>query len=163
QLEAALEHLQEIELPGAIFPLALAVNVLLDFVISRMGVKVRLANKILDLTGVRAAIVEELTDAILKNSMLDPNTYWVRDLLAKVVDAFREGRNTVVTTLYDIIWKVAEVTGIEALKIKRVATKQPVEFKLDTETVPTPEAELFPSVTELPTGEALEQLPLTPG
>jgi hypothetical protein len=161
RLEEFMEHLQEMELPGEIFPLELAVNVLLDFVIRKMGAKVRLAKKVLDLTGATDAIVKELTDAVLRNSMLDPNTYWRSKLLPEVDESFRKGRNSLVDALYDIIWKVAEVTDIEELKIERVPPKDVGDFQVQRGA--TPEAELFPSTTILPTGETLEDIPLTPG
>ncbi|MGA9772082.1 MAG: DUF4157 domain-containing protein [Blastocatellia bacterium] len=156
-----LEGLREVELPEEVLPLDLAMSAILDFVVSRMGVKVRLVKKVLDAVGMTDKIVKVVNDELLRRSILDPNNLWRERVIPEIEDGFRTGRNELIRGVYTLFFNVAETTGIKELALSQPDLLPQGQFKL-TKTR-SAEAELSPTTSVLPSQPETADLPLTGG
>lgn len=162
QLEDLLDELQQMELPQEIFPDAVIIGIITDFVLVRLGAKVKFAYKALKAVGLIDKINAAVADK-LKGTPGDPNYYWQTYVLTKVDDEFHELRNSAVESIYGITNNLADETGLSFLSLGPPPLVDKSDFKIQK--APFPESELFRSpqrvvsplrgVEELPEGSGL--------
>jgi hypothetical protein len=164
QLDEVLGHLQEAELPDEIVPLQLVMEWMIDFFLSRLGAKVRIARRLLEHTDVykelRAAVGSALA-VEAKGSALDPNVHWRSLLLDPLDDRFREARNGLIAGIYRRTDDIAGATGIDFFRLPRPAEKARGEFGVQRAAYPM--AELNALHGAVPARGRLAELPATPG
>ena len=159
QLKDLLDTLQEMELPQEVFPNAAVIGIITDFVLLRLGAKVKFAYKALKAIGlidkVNAAIADKL-----KGTPGDPNLYWQKYVLSEVDDKFHELRNDAVESVYGITNQLADETGLSFLSLGPPPLVDESDFRIQKGAFP--ESELYRSprrvvsplrdVEELPEG-----------
>jgi len=164
RLDAMLEHLTEGALPGVIIPLENIFEWLIDFFLSRLGAKVKLAKGLLQHTDVyqrlTGKIASELGDMV-EGSALDPNMYWQKYVLDTIDDQLRGVRNNLVGEIYKRTNVLAENTGITFLGLGKPDIKQKGQFGLKREGDPM--AEPYTVHGAVPKRGRLAELPATPG
>jgi hypothetical protein len=168
QLEARLELLRQAELPGEIVPLESLIVFVLDFFLSRLGAKVRIAKKLLENTDaykqLQGTIAHALADEA-RGTAVDPNKYWREYVLDSVEGQFVEARNQLVDTIYGLTDRVADETGINAFRLARPGKKAVKDFGIQKTGFPQDEIELAKAEThsDLPPRGRLADLPATAG
>lgn len=172
ELGERLELLAQVELPGEIIPLPSLVGYVIDFFLSRLGAKVRIAKSLLENTGPYQALRTKVASAVgdeVRDTPLDPNKYWRENVLDKLEGRFADARNQLVDTLYGLTDQVSKETGVAAFRLDRPAAKAPGEMKLQRTPFPSDEIELAPSNAapnvhaDVPGGGRLAELPSAPG
>lgn len=99
-----VQPLQELELPGEVFPLDLAIQIVLEFVLGKVrNRKFRVVYEALRLTGGLSLISRTIAEKLLAGTDADPNKHWREGVLPKIETPFVEGRNDLVDTIYATI------------------------------------------------------------
>lgn len=167
QLSGLLDTLSEMELPKEVFPLKYIVDVVSEFVLTRLGAKVKFAFKALKAVGVVGAVQTKVAEK-LRGAPGDPNLLWQEHILSKIDDEFHALRNRAVESVYGITNTLADETGLGFLGLGPPPLLDKGAFKIQRAEFPKsevgefPEGELYrppqrrveplPGVQELPTG-----------
>lgn len=167
QLEAKLEVLREAQLPAEVVPLELLSAFILDFFLSRLGAKVRIAKSLLKHTqpyrDLEGAISGALADQV-RGTDVDPNRFWRERVLDSIDEQFVQARNGLIAAVYGITDRVFEETGIAAFKLDRPAARSRADFGVQRVPFPKEELELAPRVEgEVPPYGRLAELPTSAG
>jgi len=169
QLDARLQLLAELQLPGEIVPLESVIAFIIDFFLSRLGAKVRIAKALLENTkpyrDLMGAIAGALADEA-RGTAVDPNVYWRKYVLDKVEDRFAEARNGLVDAIYGMTDRVADETGVAAFRLESPEPKAKEDMGIKRTPFPSEEIELAPAAGELhevPARGRLAELPSAAG
>ncbi|MDB5947703.1 MAG: hypothetical protein JWQ33_2729, partial [Ramlibacter sp.] len=171
QLEQRLQLLAELQLPGEIIPLEAVVAFVIDFFLSRLGAKVRIAKTLLEQTDPYQKLMGEVSGALAdqaRGTAVDPNKYWREYVLDKVEDRFADARNQLVEAIYGLTDRVADETGVGAFRLERPAPKKTSDMEIQRLPFPHEEIELSSADEsrvhgEVPARGRLAQLPTTAG
>jgi hypothetical protein len=170
QLDARLQLLAELQLPGEIIPLQSVFGFIIDFFLSRLGAKVRIAKELLKDTTPYRELEGAITGALARaasGTAADPNVYWQTYVLDKIEGQFADARNGLVDAIYGMSDRVADETGVAAFRLERPEPKKKAaDMGIKRTAFPSEEIELAPdagAVHELPARGRLAELPTAAG
>lgn len=170
QFEQRLQLLAELQLPGEVIPLEKVVAYVIDFFLSRLGAKVRIAKALLEPTKPYQDLMGAVSGALAdqaRGTAVDPNEYWRKYVLDSVEERFVDARNQLVQTIYGLTDRVADETGVQAFRLEQPAKKSKADMGIQRLPFPHEEVELSPDESgvrgEVPVRGRLGELPTTAG
>lgn len=160
QLEGLLNTLKEMQLPREVFPRKLIIDIITDFVLLRLGAKVKFAYKALKAIG----LIDKINTAVaakLDGIPGDPNNLWEQYILTYFDDRFAQLKNDTVQSIYGITNTLAAETGLSFLALGPPPVVEKAAFKIERGAFPESElyrkpgrrVEPLPGVEELPESE----------
>lgn len=138
-----LQGLEELELPQEVFPLTLAVEIILAFLLSRFGAKGKALKTFLSGTG----LLHKLSDPIasqIKGSDVDPNRLWQVIVLPKIDTYFTSLRNDLVEEIYSVVKTVFKKLDLDPIERPGVTEFPSIPAQKDLASQPFPEIESKP-------------------
>lgn len=172
-----LEGIRRMELPGELIDLQIATELIIDFILARFGPRGKIVRLLLETAPVpsqwagRGGGVSRAMDVITyeikkvwSGTLLDPNKYWIDDVMPIIGSKFTEIRDDLVEGIYSVLGKVLEAMGIPRLRPPEQAALPKTEVVPDT-LLPEGEAAaaqggtIAPSQAEFPEGGGVRLAP----
>jgi hypothetical protein len=124
-----LEGIHHFELPGEIVDLALASELIIDFLLARFGPRGKVVRLLLEVAPApsqwagRGGGVSRAMDVITyeikrawSGTVIDPNKYWAEDVLPIIGDKFADVRDDLVAGMYEVLGEVMTTMHLPPLK-----------------------------------------------
>ena len=167
ELQEKLDVLREAQLPSEVVPLSKLAEFVLDFFLSRLGAKVRIAKSLLQHTTPYQELEHAIGKAVAaeaRDTVLDPNKHWREQILTKIDAQFIDARNQLVDAVYGLTDTLANETGLPVFRLERPEAATTTSFTVERTPFPEEELELAPRVEgEVPATGTLAELPTSAG